>query len=100
MPESNFFRFLLFFINMFFQALTLAIIGRALLSWFPMGPRNPFYPLAVILHQVTEPILAPLRRVIPTIGMIDISPIVALLLLNLMQGLLSAALAPYARGGG
>ncbi|MBI4214201.1 MAG: YggT family protein [Chloroflexi bacterium] len=91
--------FLANFINILFQGLILAIVGRALLSWFPIRPGNPFYPLAVILNQVTEPILAPLRRVIPTIGMIDISPIVALLLLQFIQGVLVQALLSAARSG-
>jgi len=60
------------------KVLTLAVIGRALLSWFPVDPRNP---LVTVLHQITEPILAPLRQVIPRIGMFDITPIVAIFIL-------------------
>ena len=85
-------RFFLFFVNALFTIMIWAIIGRALLSWFPMRPGNPFHPLAVILFQITEPVLGPLRRVIPTIGMIDISPIVALLLLQFLQNVLDRAL--------
>jgi YggT family protein len=59
-----------------------AIIARALLSWFSMGPHNP---VIKILFDITEPILAPLRSIIPRIGMIDISPIVALLILGLIR---------------
>jgi YggT family protein len=77
------------FVNILFQVLSFAIIARALLSWFNLGPTNP---LVRILYDVTEPILAPLRRVIPTFGMIDITPIVAYLLLQLAQGLLVGAL--------
>ena len=95
-----FIQFLLYFVNALFTILVWAIIGRALLSWFPVRPGNPFYPLALILHQITEPILAPLRRIIPTIGPIDISPIVALLLLQFLQGVLVQALVNAARSGG
>ena len=77
--------FLFQFINLLFTVLTFAIVGRALLSWFPINQGSPFYQLVVILNQITEPILAPLRRVIPRIGMIDISPMVALLLLQFLQ---------------
>jgi YggT family protein len=77
---------------MVFELLILAIIGRAILSWFPIRPGNPFYRIAVILHQVTEPILAPLRRVIPRIGMLDITPLVALLLLQFIHGAVISAL--------
>ena len=86
------------FIDILFQVLILAIVGRALLSWFPVRPGNPFFPLAAILHQITEPLLGPLRRIIPTIGMIDISPIVALFLLQIMQGALHTALNSAFRG--
>jgi YggT family protein len=90
--------FLLTFFNMLFQVITLAIVARCLLSWVPIGPNNPFYPLAVILHQVTEPILGPLRRVIPSVGMFDISPIVALLLIQwVIQPAVMTALSTAAR---
>ncbi|MBX5490681.1 MAG: YggT family protein [Chloroflexi bacterium] len=74
--------FLLTFISLLFQALTFAIIARALLSWFNLGPSHP---IVRILYDVTEPILAPLRRVIPMIGMIDITPLVAILLLQVAE---------------
>ena len=77
--------FLRRFIEILFQVLIFAIVARALLSWFNLGPSHP---LVRILYDVTEPILAPLRRVIPTIGMIDITPIAAILLLELAERLL------------
>jgi YggT family protein len=76
---------LLQFIDLLFTALIFAIIARALLSWFNLAPGNP---LVRMLNDVTEPILAPLRRVIPTIGMIDITPLVAILLLEFVQRIL------------
>ena len=76
-----------------FSALTLAIIARALLSWFPIDPYNP---IAQILFQITEPILAPLRRFIPPIGgMMDITPIVALVLIQIVQAIVDSALHAY-----
>lgn len=92
-----FIQFLVVFVNALFEILFWAIIGRALLSWFPMRPGNPFQPLAVVLFQITEPILGPLRRVIPMIGMIDISPIVALFLLQILRYVLASALLSAAR---
>lgn len=93
MGETYLFRnFLLYFVDVLFNILIFAIIGRALLSWFPMGPTNPFRPLAVILIQITEPILGPMRRVIPMIGMFDISPIVAFFLLQFIQRILLSAI--------
>jgi len=61
--------------------LTAAIFFRALLSWFPIDPRNP---LVTVLYDVTEPILDPLRRVIPRLGMIDITPFVAIILIQVI----------------
>ena len=74
------------FLWLLFQILTVAIIIRALLSWFPIDRSNP---LITILDQITEPVLAPLRRIIPTIGMIDITPLVAILLLQLLQSIVA-----------
>lgn len=78
--------FLATFLLILFQILTIAIIVRALLSWFPIDRNNP---LIGILDQITEPVLAPLRQVIPRIGMIDITPLVAILLLQLLQSIVA-----------
>lgn len=54
-----------------------ALILQAVLSWI-----NPYSPLAPPAYQLTRPLLDPLRRVIPTISGIDLSPLVAILLLQ------------------
>jgi YggT family protein len=76
-------------IDWILQLLSFAIIARALLSWIAPNTDNP---IVRVLHEVTEPILAPLRRVIPLIGMIDITPIVALFLIQFLQNWLVQAL--------
>jgi YggT family protein len=58
--------------------LTWAIIARSLLSWFPIDQGSPLYQL---LFRVTEPIIEPLRRVMPSTGMMDLSPMVAIVIL-------------------
>ena len=68
------------------QVLTFAIIARALLSWFPLPATNP---ITSFLNAITEPILAPLRRVVPRVGMLDITPLIAILLLQALSRLLS-----------
>ncbi len=73
------------FIRILFDLLSVAILLRVILSWFNV---NPFHPVVAFLDQITEPILRPLRRVIPPVGMIDITPIVALLLLQVVEALL------------
>lgn len=67
-------------------ALIVAIIIRSLMSWFTVD-RNNF--LVNFLHTITEPILAPLRRIIPRLNMFDLSPIVAIILLYVVVWLLS-----------
>jgi YggT family protein len=67
------------FVQMLTQILSLAILVRAVLSWFPVSRGNP---LVDILFQITEPVLAPIRRVLPSMGMMDLSPLVAILLLQ------------------
>ena len=69
--------------------LTAAIFFRALLSWFPIDPHNP---LVTLLYDVTEPILDPLRRVIPRLGMIDITPLVAIILIQVLGNVAADAL--------
>ena len=71
------------------QILTFALIGRALLSWFDPGGQ---WAITRILSDVTDPIVMPLRRVIPPIGMIDISFIVAIILIQVLERLLRQAL--------
>ena len=69
------------FISILTTVLTFAIFIRAIISWFPIGANNP---LIVVLFQITEPVLAPLRRVVPRLGMIDITPMVAIILLQVI----------------
>lgn len=78
--------FFLTFLRLLVQVLTFAVFIRAILSWFPISPYNP---LVTVLHNITEPLLAPLRRVLPKVGMLDISPLVAILLLQLVAYLLT-----------
>ncbi len=81
------------FVRILFMVLQFAILARAVLSWFGVGPNNP---LGAILYEVTEPILAPLRRFIPPLGgVMDITPIIALFILQFLQQLILSGLAPY-----
>ena len=73
-------------IGMFFY---LAIFARVILSWFPMQAGNP---IVQFIHAVTDPILAPIRRFVPRFGMLDVSPMIALILILLVQSILLRAL--------
>lgn len=74
------------FVNIFGDVLIFAIFIRIILSWIkPMGSRGTF---SNFLFEVTEPILSIFRRIIPRIGMIDISPIAAFLTIEILRGII------------
>ncbi|MCE7937409.1 hypothetical protein DCC79_02265 [bacterium] len=64
-----------------------AILARVVLSWVDPNP-YPTNALKRLLFTITDPVLEPLRRVIPPIGMIDITPIAAFIILQLIERLL------------
>jgi YggT family protein len=69
------------FLNLFFLALWLLIFGRVLMSFVdPLG-RNQ---VSAFLIQTTEPILGPVRRMLPQTGMFDFSPLIVLLILGVL----------------
>lgn len=75
-----------------FQALTFAVFFNAIMSWLVMiYPRNNLViSLYHVLRQITDPILAPLRRIVPLIGMIDITPIIAIIILQILSQVIAA----------
>ncbi len=74
--------YLKIFINLLFYALWAAILGRVIISWLNLSPDNP---VVVALYQITEPILAPIRRLLPQMGMLDLSPMIALIIMMVIQ---------------
>jgi len=77
--------------------LTYLIIIRALLSWIPSVDYR--HPLMSLLIRVTDPVLVPVRRVMPPAGGFDLSPLVAILLLNLASQLLHQLLVSLLASG-
>lgn len=65
---------------------TFVLLIRILMSWIPN--LDPYNPIVQMLRQVTDPVLEPARRLIPPIGMIDISPIVVFIALSIIRDLL------------
>lgn len=80
-------------INIVFQILWWAILIRVILSWLPMANIriDPYNPAVRLLYSITDPILEPLRRY-TTFGMIDLSPLVALLVLDILRRILISLL--------
>ena len=64
---------------------SLVVLLAVILSWVPLDRRNP---LVTITHALTEPVLAPIRRVLPPMGGLDLSPMALLFALQLLKGLL------------
>jgi YggT family protein len=66
----------------------IALFARIILSWFPLSPGGPMASIFGVLYNITEPVLGPVRRVLPSIGMIDLSPIVVFIGLRIISGAL------------
>ena len=78
-------------INILYTLLTvlwIAIFARAVVSWFPISQDGP---IVRALDAITEPVLEPLRRVVPRVGLFDITPMVAILLIIVIQSLLASS---------
>lgn len=76
-------------VTFLFDLWSFALLARVFLSWFNV---SPYHPAVQVLHKVTDPILVPLRRVVPPIGMVDITPVVAFILVQLVERMVVAAL--------
>ncbi len=68
-----------------------AIVGRSILSWFV---RDPSHPLLRILIDLTEPILAPIRRRMPPSWMIDLSPLIAIVVITVVWRMIVSLVPP------
>lgn len=77
--------FVRYFVNTVFDLLSLAIIARILMSWFQV---NSHSPIARFIIEVTDPILRPIQRLMPRTGMIDFSPLIALIGMDILNSLI------------
>ncbi|MBK7127043.1 MAG: YggT family protein [Dehalococcoidia bacterium] len=71
-----------FLFTTFLYLLIVAILVRSLFSWFPNLDRNG--PFVRFLDLVTEPLIQPVRRVVPNAGMFDLSPMIVIIVLLVM----------------
>jgi len=75
-------------IHAIFTAIRWLIIARIVLSFLPLFMRiDPYNPVVRFIHESTEPLMAPFRRLIPPIGGIDLSPIILFLVLGFVESL-------------
>jgi YggT family protein len=63
----------------------LILLARAVLSWFPVRPGTGIASVLTVLMQLTEPVLAPVRRIIPPAGMFDLSFIVVFIAIEILH---------------
>ena len=94
---------LLFLIDSLIQLAIILVIVTAILSWLVafdvINLRNPtLYRIVRALDAITDPMLRPIRRILPNLGGIDISPIILLLLLQALRILVDRTLGPLAYG--
>jgi YggT family protein len=68
------------------QLYSICLFGRIILSWFPLAPGGAMASVFGVLYNLTEPVLGPVRRLLPSVGMIDLSPIVVFILINIISG--------------
>jgi len=68
-----------------FTILKAAIVVRVISSWLPISPYSPWVSWS---YRLSEPLLQPLRRVVPVLGGLDITPIVAYILLNVIESVI------------
>ncbi len=72
-------------VNLYFVIL----LARILLPFFGI---SPYHQVMQLIYQLTEPVLAPIRSILPRAGMFDLSPMVAMIILTVLQSILVALL--------
>lgn len=72
-------------INLIIQLIIIVVIIQAFLSFF----MSPFHPVRQAIDRIVNPMLAPIRRFVPPIGMIDLSPLILIILLEILGSLLT-----------
>lgn len=75
---------IILFINAISQLLVLLVIVSVILSYF----MDPYHPVRRAIDSVVEPLLAPIRRIVPLIGMLDFSPLILIILIQVVSNLI------------
>jgi YggT family protein len=80
---------LLELIDLLVNLYMVVLLARVLLPIFRI---SPFHPVMRAIYRLTEPVLAPLRAILPRAGMYDLSPLAAMIVLTVLQSILAALL--------
>lgn len=78
-----------YLVHRLFQLLTLIVLIKVILSYF----MSPYHPVREFFDRIVEPFLQPIRRVLPSTGMIDFSPLVLFLVIQILDVLITGFLA-------
>ncbi len=81
--------FIIFFLVNLIRIYKYALLARILLSWMPGSQRHP---IARVIYDITEPLLMHVRRVLPRMGMIDLSVLITYFGLSFLQSTLASEL--------
>ncbi len=81
-------------IQLLFDLYIIILLARTFLSWIQVDPQNPIINL---INQLTEPLLAPIRRLLPQSGALDFSPMVALIVVWVAEQVVMILLRPLLR---
>jgi len=83
---------LILILHNLFRVMYFILIARIILSWFPVRPGGIMADIVEVLYSITEPLLAPIRKLIPPVqvgmGYLDLSPMILLMLLSFIRGML------------
>ena len=77
---------MLFLLIQLIDLYTVVVLAAVILSWIRLSPGNP---VSQLVHTLTEPVLAPARRIIPPLGGLDISPMLVLIALQAIRSVLA-----------
>jgi|TARA_B110000263_G_scaffold175676_1_gene153568 YggT family protein len=80
------------FLGILIEILYLAILARVILSWIPVRDNKILNSILKVVYAITEPILVPIKKVLPSTGMFDFSPMVALVLIIILQNIVNRLL--------
>ncbi|MEP7284534.1 MAG: YggT family protein [Chloroflexota bacterium] len=72
-------------VDLLFRVFDILILARVVISWIQVDPYNP---IVRFIFNATEPILAPIRRALPSTGMMDLSPLVAIIGAMILQAII------------
>lgn len=82
---------LVYLINLLARLITLLVLAQAIMSYFV----SPYHPIRQAVDRLLEPVYAPIRRILPQTGMIDFSPLVLIILVQVVAWLLVSILVSF-----